>query len=140
MKEKELKKLSRLELLELLLEANNENKILNERLSYLTAETEAAKSIERLAQTADRFDDMLEQTAKLLDSLKARKVESGSEKKLSANDEHNTKKDRTDRKLYVRIMSYYEKNDSALESLPEEIQTDIRNRLKEISLNRKNKG
>ena len=92
MKEKELKKLSRLELLELLLEANNENKILNERLSYLTAETEAAKSTERLAQTADRFDDMLEQTAKLLDSLKAREVESGSEKKLSANDEHNTKR------------------------------------------------
>ena len=49
MTDKELRKLSRLELLELLLEASKENRKLKEKINRLIAENQTAKNIENLS-------------------------------------------------------------------------------------------
>ena len=49
MTDKELRKLSRLELLELLLEASNENKKLKEKIVALKADIKTAQNIENLS-------------------------------------------------------------------------------------------
>ena len=60
MTDKELRKLSRLELLELLLEATTENEKLKEKLKKNEIEKEAAKSIENLSVTTRQVNTVLE--------------------------------------------------------------------------------
>ncbi len=60
MTDKELRKLSRLELLELLLEVSKENEKLNEKIKKLTEENENAKRIDNLAEATRQINTSLQ--------------------------------------------------------------------------------
>ena len=135
MTDKELRKLSRLELLEMLLDVSKENENLKDKIAKLNKENEAAKSIENLTVTTNQVNDILRYANKLTESLKGtpqtideeKKIEVMPTKTVSRNCDNSA-----DRNLYVRIMNYYLKNNSALESLPADMKEDIRNRIEEI--------
>ena len=70
MTDKELRKLSRLELLELLLEASRENEKLKEKIAKMKQESNAAKSIENLSATTKQVSTVLEYANNLTDTLR----------------------------------------------------------------------
>lgn len=145
MTDKELRKLSRLELLELLLEVSRENEKLKEKLERIKTENDAAKSIENLSVTTKQVSNVLEYANSLTDVL--RKTTQEVVTAGTKNQDKNTKTERTpeekqtavsDRNLYWRIMSFYAKNDKALNILPSDISSDVRNRIQGILKSRKN--
>lgn len=141
MTDKELKKLSRLELLELLLEASNENKKLKDKIKKMTSENETSKSIENLAATTKQASDILDYANKLVETMKAVPADFTAEKSSAVRNvktPSDNSKNYTDRNLYLRIMNFYAKNDEALEALPSELKNNITNRIKEILENRRN--
>ena len=141
MTDKELKKLSRLELLELLLEASNENKRLKDKIKKMTSENEASKSIENLATTTKQASDILDYANRLVETIKAAPADFAAEKSGAVKNvktSSDNSKNYTDRNLYLRIMNFYAKNVEALEVLPPELKNDITNRIKEILENRRN--
>ena len=74
MTDKELRKLSRLELLELLLEASRKNKKLIEKIKKLTEENQTAKNIENLSAVTNQVEAVLKYANSLTDTLKAGNV------------------------------------------------------------------
>lgn len=71
MTDKELKKLSRLELLELLLEVSKENETLKEKIEELKIENEKARSIENLSAATHKIESALKYANTLTGTLKA---------------------------------------------------------------------
>ena len=69
MTDKELRKLSRLELLELLLKESSENQKLREELEKLKNEKTIEKTAERLTETADHLDSSLQNIENYQDVL-----------------------------------------------------------------------
>ena len=140
MTDKELKKLSRLELLELLLEVSNENTMLKQKMEKMTNEIENSKSIENLAATTKQARDILDYAQKLVENMKTTSenmdVENVTSNKVVKNVPQHSKS-YIDRNLYLRIMNFYSKNEKALEILPPELRSDIMNRVKEI-INKRN--
>lgn len=152
MTEKELKKLSRLELLEILLEGTKENEKLRAKLENAN---DIIKNATILSEFIDKMNDTLGQaqgfTTKLcqitedmsavrsqVQSLcvsqgqpgeKAFPVHSKENKPAKSADAANSI---SDKNLYVGILNYYLANDSALSALPDDLQNDIRARLKSI--------
>ena len=119
MTDKELKKLSRLELLELLLATSNENQELKQKIEKLTSENEASRSIEDLVRATKQTRDTLDYANKLISFMES-------------------KKNYKDWKLYLRLMNFYLKNQEALGALSPELRNAVVNRLKEIIEKRKN--
>ena len=70
MTNKELKRLSRLELLELLLEVSNENKKLKQEIEKMNREKEVSKSIDYLAEANKQASDVLGYANKLVETIK----------------------------------------------------------------------
>ena len=130
MTDKELRKLSRLELLELLLEASNENKKLKEKIIMLKAENKSAQNIENLSEVARQVESALKYANSLTDNLKtAVKYESEN----TSNQEIQTKPDpMSDKEIYRRMLSFFAKNDDKLNVFPEDIENDVRARIKSI--------
>ena len=133
MTDRELRKLSRLELLEMLLDVSKENEALKEKTESLTREIEAAKSIENLAVTTNQLNDMLRYADRLTKSLK-----SGSaceEDELPEKEEIKPSVKAscyTDRNLYVRLLSHFIKDRATMDFLPDDLKTDIGRRIDEI--------
>ena len=69
MTDKELRKLSRLELLELLLKESSANQKLREELDKLKSEKTIEKTAERLTETADHLDSSLQNIENYQDVL-----------------------------------------------------------------------
>ena len=139
MTDKELKKLSRLELLELLLEASKENKKLKEKIKKMTSENEASKSIENLVATTKQASDILGYANKLVETMKNAPADTENIRPVKESKPgSDNSKNYTDRNLYLNIMNYYARNNEALEALPTELKNDITKRIKEILENRKN--
>lgn len=69
MTDKELKKLSRLELLELLLEESRENERLRVELEKLKAENSVVKSARHLNEASEKMNESLHSAAELTDTL-----------------------------------------------------------------------
>lgn len=69
MTDKELKKLSRLELLELLLEESRENEKLRNELENLKAENSVVKSARHLNEASEKMNESLHSAAELTDTL-----------------------------------------------------------------------
>ena len=141
MTDKELKKLSRLELLELLLEVSNENKNLQQKIETMASENEAAKSIENLATVTKQASEILDYANKLVETIKAAPENSVEDKSQSVREINNTSqnsKSYVDRNLYLRIMNFYAKNEGALDVLTPELKSDIVNRIKANREKRRN--
>ena len=145
MTDKELRKLSRLELLELLLEASRENEKLREKLDKLKQEKNTAKSIENLSAATKQVSTVLEYANNLTDVLRKTTHEVVSANSKTQDERAKitkTPEDKqnavSDRKLYWRIMSFYAKNEEALNLLPADISGDVSSRIREILESRKN--
>ena len=145
MTDKELRKLSRLELLELLLEASRENEKLKEKIAKMKQESNAAKSIENLSATTKQVSTVLEYANNLTDTLRKTThevVTAGTKPQSKRSSVQKAPEEKqpviSDRNLYWRIMNVYAKNDEALNVLPDDIRNDIRDRIRGILESRKN--
>ena len=145
MTDKELRKLSRLELLELLLEASRENEKLKEKIAKMKQESNAAKSIENLSATTKQVSTVLEYANNLTDTLRKTThevVTAGTKPQRERSSVQKAPEEKqpviSDRNLYWRIMNVYAKNDEALDVLPDDIRNDIRDRIRGILESRKN--
>ena len=145
MTDKELRKLSRLELLELLLEASRENEKLKEKIAKMKQESNAAKSIENLSATTKQVSTVLEYANNLTDTLRKTThevVTAGTKTQSERSSVQKAPEEKqpviSDRNLYWRIMNVYAKNDEALDVLPDDIRNDIRDRIRGILESRKN--
>ena len=140
MTDKELRKLSRLELLELLLEASKENEKLKEKIEELKIENKTAQNIENLSVATHQIEEALRYANSLTDTLKCTSSD-GYTKTKNHNPESNPLQDASpvsDRDIYWRLMGFYSKNPEALNMLPENIRSSVINRINEI-LERLNK-
>ena len=136
MTDRELRKLSRLELLELLLDVSKENRELEAKVKKLSSENEAAKSIENLSAATKQVSDILEYANKLTETLST--GSSGVSKEAPVQKATDTNKKHADRELYIKLMNFYIKNNDALEYLPAELKDDISNRIREIAEYKRN--
>lgn len=134
MTDKELRKLSRLELLELLLEASKENEKLKGQIKDLQAENETTQNIEKLSKITGQVESTLTHITGVFKAGETR----GSLKSTDATDERVNKKNLPpDVELYKALLSFFANNDDKLEALPSELAGNIRARIK-IILERKN--
>lgn len=130
MTDKELRKLSRLELLELLLDVSQQNRVLEEKVKKLTVENENAKSIENLAVTTRQVNDMLGYAAALTGSVKTDgEVIRARVQPVTIATSNPVSKKQTDKSVLARLIDFYEENDSALENLPDELKKEITDRI-----------
>lgn len=178
MTDKELKKLSRLELLELLLQVSQENETLKTELEKQKSENSLAKTAGLILDTAAQIEASLQNSTNLVFLLEkivsATNTEEGrmspadknegcnnsdtenniAESKNpdtadntegSKNDTDNnndesainteripSKKGSVDVDIYKRLMLFFNRNTDILSSLPDDLHTDIVNRLEEI--------
>ena len=139
MTDKELRKLSRLELLELLLEASKENKKLREKINALKAENKTAQNIENLSVITGQVENALRYANSLTDTLKTTSgtiVTRGySVKKDSIvkPSETRMKSDSlSDVEIYKRMLHFFAKNDDKLNVFPDDIGNDVRARIRSI--------
>ena len=143
MTDKELKKLSRLELLELLLDVSQENKILEEKVQKLTVENEKAKSIENLATATKQVNDMLGYATALTGAVKTG-VPAVPPAKIApvtlATSNPVINKKQADRNLFLRLIEFYKENDAAIELLPDDMKKDIADRIAQTAEDSKNNG
>lgn len=136
MTDKELRKLSRLELLELLLEASNENKKLKEKIVALKADIQTAQNIENLSMVASQVENTLKYANSLTDNLKT-VAKDGPKHTITAGRQINSD-GISDRELYIRMLGFFAQNDDKLSVFPDEIENDVRTRIRSI-LEKKNK-
>ncbi len=138
MTDKELRKLSRLELLELLLDASKENKQLKEQIDRLTAENKTACNIENLSVITRQVEKALEHANGITDSLKALSGKADSvntdvrERKAPA-----VSDSLSDVEIYRQMLSFFAQNDDKLSVFPSEVENIVRARIKSILEKRK---
>lgn len=155
MTEKDLKKLSRLELLEILLEESRENERLRDEITMLKEKNSVQNSESNLIELSRQMQFSLTNANKLVSELQkitkdvtaVKQVEVKNElqiqtdkqanptepKKGTPIDENTKKVIISDWNLYRRIMQHYLRNEASLTILPPDIQKDIKNRLRGIS-------
>lgn len=139
MTDKELRKLSRLELLELLLEASKENEKLREEAEKLKSESITSQNIENLTVATQQVENALRYASSLTASLKAKEgipvtYTASSEKKK---DTAANREAPSDREIYRRILCFFAENDDKLDVFPDDIGKDVRKRIRSL-LERKN--
>lgn len=130
MTDKELRKLSRLELLELLLEASKENERLRDELKALEADNEAAQKIRDLTEVASQLENALRYANGLAEALRSApyKPDGASGGNIS----HGKTDSPSDGDIYGRVMAFYSKNPEALQLLPEKLRNDVSKRIKNV--------
>lgn len=139
MTDKELRKLSRLELLEMLLEMSKENENLNKKLVQLKEENKAAKSAESLSVAATQMNAALQYINSITDSLNGTSKSAGKGNTHNSHPANNRKQSSaSDVGLYCRILAFYAGNDYALDIMPEDLRNDVRSRLKDILTKKSN--
>lgn len=130
MTDKELRKLSRLELLELLLEASKENKKLKEEIDTLKSEKQAADNIETLSLVTRQVENALKYANNLTDTLKT------SSQDPTLPDVKSKKQSKadvlTDSEIYKRMLRFFANNDEKLNVFPSDIENDVRARIKKL--------
>lgn len=127
MTDKELRKLSRLELLELLLEASKENKKLKEKIENLKAENKTAQSIENLSVATRQVENALKYANSITSALKETSGET-----VSYSKEGQVKKIQPDKEIYKRMICFFAENDEKLSVFPDDIAKDVRERIRSL--------
>ena len=125
--DKELRKLSRLELLELLLEASKENEKLKEKIEKLKVDNKTAQSIENLSVATRQVANALKYADSITSALKTSSIGSASSSK-----EGTVKNAQPDREIYKRMLCFFAKNDEKLSVFPADIENDVRERIKSL--------
>ncbi len=139
MTEKELRKLSRLELLELLLDASRENEKLKEKIKQMELENRTAHNIEALYDTTCLLETTLASANKLTENLKNKKQveipvkanprEIVPDKRLPVSIR---RKPVSDKDLYCRMLHFFSLSRDALQIFPADIARDITTRVDEL--------
>ena len=151
MTDKDLKKLSRLELLELLLSQSRENERLREDVERLKGQpyvgTMSENAIEDISKATEQLNSALyfaDRVARQLQNIACPAKDDNREacderqsyprvpNKEAQQDNQIMAQAGSDRNLYWRIMNFYSANPAAMSELPVEIQKDIIHRLKVI--------
>ena len=114
MTEKELKKLSRLELLELLLDVSKENELLKERIKKLNAEIATQQKIEQLSTAIQQVEQALEHTSQLSANINT---------PLSVAECPDSQW--LDKEIYRRLLQLYTENVEHLVALPYELRVAV---------------
>lgn len=147
MTDKELRRLSRLELLELLLKESKENEKLKTELNRLKLENELAEITQQLKTAANQIDLSLQNANSLSEALqKLLYSESSNTSYEPVNKKNNAVSNKTDStnapkenngtadiNIYKRLMIFFNRNSDYLSGLPEDLRTDISIRIKELS-------
>lgn len=145
MTSKDLKKLSRLEILEILLEESKENERLRAEIDALREKSSVRYSENKLYELTKQMNSTLLNTNKLISDLQKITKEGLAAKStpvyapppkqdLSAYHipDEPAGKPISDKALYCRLMKYYSQNEAAVSFLPADIQNDVRARLRGI--------
>ena len=138
MTDKELRKLSRLELLELLLDASKKNKQLKEQIDRLTVENKTARNIENLSAITHQVEKALEYANGITDSLKSTSGKADSvntgirERKSPA-----ASSSLSDVEIYRQMLSFFARNDDKLSVFPADLENSVRARIRSILERRK---
>ena len=143
MTDKELRKLSRLELLELLLEASKENKKLKEEISRLQEDNKTTQNIENLSVITLQVESALKYANSITDTLKTTSGETPSSEADNKSDVDKNGEAAggqgglSDVEIYRRMLSFFAKNDDKLSVFPTDIENDVRARIRSILEKRK---
>ena len=136
MTDKELRKLSRLELLELLLEASRENKKLKEQIEKLKAENKTSENIENLYVITGQVENALRYANNITDTLRpvsgAAALADNIKNTNDINKPYRKAEPMSDVELYKRMLRFFAKNDDKLSVFPADVENDIRARIKSI--------
>ncbi|MBE6786174.1 MAG: hypothetical protein E7538_08100 [Ruminococcaceae bacterium] len=136
MTDKELKKLSRLELLELLLDVNKENRKLKEHINKLKADNETAQSIEHLSVMTRQVENALVYANNL-----TRALDRNSDKSSPSNEPVKNTVSESDKasdvEIYRQMLSFFAQNDDKLSIFPSETENVVRARIRSILERRK---
>lgn len=138
MTDKELRKLSRLELLEMLLEAGRENSKLKEQIARLTAENKTVEKIEKLSVITGQVENVLKYANGLTKALEAA-CAGGSSVRESVKAQSSPAKEDvlSDREIYRQMLSFFAENDDKLDVFPEDTANIVRTRINNIFESRK---
>lgn len=148
MTDKELKKMSRLELLELLLEESKENEILNSRVEKLQHEKQETENIQMLQHITGQLEDSLRQFQFIAEEFKKNAhegitVKSRDERVVASpvvtvqyrSDEDKTAKEGcescTDIKLFRRLMLFFSQRPDVTSMLPMQLQSEVVGRIRQ---------
>ena len=130
MTDKELRRLSRLELLELLLEASKENQQLKEQVERLTLENNTTQNIENLSVITRQVENTLKYANNITGILKTGSADTVP---ATANADSDASGNRlSDKEIYRRILLFFANNNSKLDVFPDELGEDIRTRLNSL--------
>lgn len=146
MTSKDLKKLSRLEILEILLEESKENERLRAEIDAIKEKNSVRHSENKLYDLTKQMNSTLLNTNKLISDLQKITKEGLAAKSAATSTVPLPKQDLSayhipaqtegkpisDKALYCRIMKYYSQNETAIAFLPADIQNDVRARLRGI--------
>lgn len=142
---KELKKLSRLELLELLLKATEENENLKEKIEQLEIENDTARRIEALHETACSLASSLETANTLTGVLKVTALGGVEPQRLRDTEAEEApspkvpRKPRSDKNLYCSLLNFFVNHREALYILPADLREDVSERIAVLLERAKNK-
>ena len=137
MTDKELRKLSRLELLELLLEAGKENSRLKEEVSRLEIENRISQNIENLSVMMKQLEDSVGKVNGLADALKnvsvsTVKADCGKADKIKSENDG-----AADADIYKRLLVFFATNEEKTDILPTDVAEDVRRRIQSLLDKRK---
>ncbi len=145
MTDKELKKLSRLELLELLLTESRENERLREELERVKKENTVEKSAQHLNETSKQLDSALQKVSSIL-TVSAVKAETAENKQTVETSVTQIRAEQTDSQeqkansvyksvdynIYKNLMVFFIKNPYSLAVLPDDLRKEITDRIDNI--------
>ncbi len=133
MTDKELKKLSRLELLELLLHESRENEKLKEDIIQLKKENSLEKTVLHISDTSKQIEEILNNAKNLTDTLNSFSSECHSDtQRPCANTVKKTKNKSKDVEIYERLLLFFYQNPYTISVLSDDLQEDIQKRINEI--------
>lgn len=151
MTDKELKKLSRLELLELLLAESRENEHIKEELEKVKQENTIEKSAHHLNETSDKLESVLQKLSSMITELgEVREKEcvvvkqTVSSESIRAKEENNLQTDTViadvsenpdryvDFNIYKNLIVFFISNPESLDVLPDDLRQTVVNRIEEI--------
>ena len=137
MTDKELRKLSRLELLELLLEAEKENSRLKAEVSRFEIDNKTSQNIENLSAMIRQLEDSISKVnglAGVLKNVPVSAVVTGCDK---ADRVRSEKDGAADVDIYKRLLVFFATNEEKTDMLPTDIAEDVRARINSLLDKRK---
>lgn len=137
MTDKELRKLSRLELLELLLEAGKENGRLKDEVSRLEIENKTSQNIENLSVMIRQLEDSISKVNGLADALKNVSAGTVAAGGIKADNVKSESDGATDAEIYKRLLVFFATNEEKTDMLPTDIAEVVRGRIKSLLDKRK---